>query len=138
MARSSGTGDGVSSANASGRRSGVGMLHRSQQMKSPLMGLTELADLLGVHRSTLYRSIDGGRFPLPIVRVGARISVPRAAVDRLIVGGVDSPEPLAPTGLDGQCPTCGTRLFVSQGTPCSISRRSSSQRERRSPPWPRS
>lgn len=93
---------------------------------SPLVGLSELAEVLGVHRSTLYRSIERGRFPLPIVRVGARISVPRAAVERLLAGGADAPESPPPPPQEDRCPTCGTRLSARMRPTCSAARRSSS------------
>jgi excisionase family DNA binding protein len=116
----------VSSPDATGRRAGVGALRRGRPAESPLLGLTELAGILGVHRSTLYRSIESGRFPLPIVRVGARISVPRAAVDRLIAGGGDLPVATPPALHDDHCPTCGNRLSARTRPTCSAARRSSS------------
>jgi len=52
----------------------------------PLLTIPELADLVGMHPSTLYRAITRGDFPVPIVRFGDRIRVPRVAVERLLYG----------------------------------------------------
>jgi len=52
----------------------------------PLLTIPELADLVGMHPSTLYRAITRGDFPVPIVRFGDRIRVPRAAVEKLLYG----------------------------------------------------
>lgn len=116
----------MSSTDAGRRRAAAGLPRRGRPAESPLVGLTELADILGVHRSTLYRSIESGRFPLPIVRVGARISVPRAAVDRLLAGGGDSPRATPPALQDDHCPACGSRLSARTRPTCSAARRSSS------------
>lgn len=59
----------------------------ARSTKSPLLTVPELASLIGVNRSTLYRAINRGDFPLPIVRFGNRIQVPRAAAEKLIYGG---------------------------------------------------
>ncbi len=42
--------------------------------------------MLGETRSTLYRSIKEGTFPLPIFRIGRRIRIPRRSVQRLLDG----------------------------------------------------
>ncbi len=41
---------------------------------------------LGVDRLTAYKSIREGTFPVPVIRVGRRILVPTAALDRLLEG----------------------------------------------------
>lgn len=46
----------------------------------------EAAILLETTRSTAYRAISNGTFPLPVVRLGGRLRIPRAAVDRLLSG----------------------------------------------------
>lgn len=53
---------------------------------SPFVSVEEAALLLGEARSTLYRAVKAGTLPLPVVRIGARIRIPRIAIDRLIVG----------------------------------------------------
>lgn len=95
---------------------------------SPLVGISELADILGMHRSTIYRSIDAGSFPLPVVRIGARITVPRTAVEKLISGGAEQTPPAPGHGRPhDHCPSCGDRLSSARTRPtCSAARRSSS------------
>ncbi len=52
----------------------------------PLLSVEEAALLLGETRSTLYRAIKAGSFPLPIFRIGQRIRIPRRSVERLLAG----------------------------------------------------
>jgi excisionase family DNA binding protein len=52
----------------------------------PFVSVEEAALLLGEARSTVYRSVKAGTFPLPVVRIGARIRIPRIAIARLIAG----------------------------------------------------
>lgn len=52
----------------------------------PLLSVEEVAELLGVHRCTLYRSIERGDFPLPLFQINARWRVPRKAVEALVEG----------------------------------------------------
>lgn len=52
----------------------------------PLLSVEETAILLGETRSTLYRAIKDGTFPLPVFIIGRRRRIPRAAVDRLLSG----------------------------------------------------
>jgi predicted DNA-binding transcriptional regulator AlpA len=42
--------------------------------------------MLGEDRSTLYRSIKRGDFPLPVVTINGRMRVPRKAIETLITG----------------------------------------------------
>jgi excisionase family DNA binding protein len=51
-----------------------------------MLTISEVASLLGVHRSTLYRTIGRSDLPLPIIRVGSRMRIPRAAVERVLGG----------------------------------------------------
>jgi excisionase family DNA binding protein len=53
----------------------------------PLLSVEQAADLLGEARSTLYRAIGSGTFPLPIYRIGSRMKIPRRAVERLVEAG---------------------------------------------------
>ena len=41
---------------------------------------------LGIDRTTGYRAIRAGTFPLPVIRVGRLIKVPAAALQRLLAG----------------------------------------------------
>jgi excisionase family DNA binding protein len=47
-----------------------------------LLSVQEAADLLGVHRMTVYRMLEDGRLPLA-ARVGQSPAIERADVDRL-------------------------------------------------------
>lgn len=51
-----------------------------------LLSVDEAAILLETTRSTVYRAISNGTFPLPVIRLGGRLRIPRAAVDRLLAG----------------------------------------------------
>lgn len=46
--------------------------------------IEEAAAALGVGRSTAYDAIKRGEFPVPVIRVGARLVVSRAALDALL------------------------------------------------------
>lgn len=83
-----------------------------------------------------YRSISRGTFPLPVVRVGSQMRVPRAAVDRLLAQASEDgsvagyPAQLAELrenhgGDANHCPTCGSRLSARTRPTCSAARRSS-------------
>ena len=98
-----------------------------------LLSVEEAAVLLGVDRATCYRAIRRETFPLPVVRLGGRIRIPRRAVERLIDGighiqGTSSDQLAAASGC---CPACGTpspTLLspLSRRRPtCSAARRSS-------------
>jgi excisionase family DNA binding protein len=52
----------------------------------PFVSVEEAALLLGEARSTLYRALKSGSFPVPVIRIGARLRIPRIAIDRLIAG----------------------------------------------------
>ena len=62
----------------------------------PFLSVEETALLVGESRATLYRAIQRGDFPLPVVRLGARLRVPRRAVERLLDGSWPPP-PVATT-----------------------------------------
>ncbi len=59
--------------------------HTSSPIRA-LVGIDEAARLLGEDRSTLYRSIKRGDFPLPIVTINGRMRVPRKAIEALVTG----------------------------------------------------
>ena len=61
-------------------------IHPATKTPKPLLSVEEAAILLGETRSTLYRSINEGTFPLPIFRIGRRIRIPRRSVERLLDG----------------------------------------------------
>ena len=62
----------------------------------PLLSVEEVAEMLGIHRCTLYRSIERGDFPLPLFQINARWRVPRKAVEALIEGSpTQAPRPFS-------------------------------------------
>ncbi len=50
----------------------------------PFLSVGEAATALGTSRSTLYRAIKAGTFPLPVLVVGRRMRIARRAVDRVV------------------------------------------------------
>ena len=48
------------------------------------VSIPEAARRLGVSAWAAYRSIQRGDFPLPVIRVGKRVLVARAALDELL------------------------------------------------------
>jgi excisionase family DNA binding protein len=96
------------------------------------LSIEETSVLLGVSRSTLYRSIERGDFPMHVVQLNGRFRVPRRGVERLLEGA-DPLLPAAPTGrsdlpIFGVCPTCGSSMSApARRVPmCAAARRSSS------------
>jgi excisionase family DNA binding protein len=57
--------------------------------RRPTLTADEAFEHLGIDRTTGYRAIRDGTFPLPIVRVGRLIRIPTAALRRLLQ--VDEP-----------------------------------------------
>jgi excisionase family DNA binding protein len=60
------------------------------------MSVEEAAEALGVGRTTAYTQIREGRFPAPVIRIGKRVVVPVAAIERLLAEGTRP----APQGRD--------------------------------------
>jgi excisionase family DNA binding protein len=57
------------------------------QRHSPTVGVytvAEAATRLGIGRTLAYELIRSGAFPVPVIRLGRRIVVPRAALDALL------------------------------------------------------
>ena len=48
------------------------------------VSLTKAAAVLGINRRTAYQQIVDGRFPVPVIRCGRSIRVPRAALNNLL------------------------------------------------------
>lgn len=46
----------------------------------------EVAALLGVNRLTLYTAIRKGESPVPVIKIGRRLVVPKAALERVLQG----------------------------------------------------
>jgi excisionase family DNA binding protein len=63
--------------------------------EAPLLRVREAAPLLGISISALYQLANawldtGGQAGMPAVRLGRRILIPRAAIDRLAAVGSDN------------------------------------------------
>jgi hypothetical protein len=71
-----------------------------------------------VNPSTLYRTITRGDFPVPIVRFGDRIRVPRAAVEALLYGDDrgDAPSDSSERS-EGYSSSCATRRRLASCSP---------------------
>jgi excisionase family DNA binding protein len=100
---------------------------------SALLSVAEAAVLLGIDRATCYRAIRNDTFPVPVVRLGGRIRIPRRAVERLLDGAqptAGSQSPQLTPAVDS-CPVCGSLTPVAASSPsrrrpiCSAARRSS-------------
>jgi predicted DNA-binding transcriptional regulator AlpA len=64
----------------------------SNLMERPVLPVAEAFNLLGIDRTTGYRAIRNGTFPLPIIKVGRLLRVPTVAVCRLLTtGSADRP-----------------------------------------------
>ncbi len=56
-----------------------------------LLSIEEAANLLGIDRSTAYRAIVDGTFPLSVLIVGKRKKVSKVALMRLLNGEYEDP-----------------------------------------------
>ena len=57
-----------------------------QVIQKPLVSVEDAATLLGVSRSSLYRAIQRGDIPVPVIQINGRYCIPRRAVERLLDG----------------------------------------------------
>jgi predicted DNA-binding transcriptional regulator AlpA len=53
-------------------------------IRRPVMTAEEVFAELGIDRSTGYKAIRDGTFPLPVIRIGRIIRVPTVALRRLL------------------------------------------------------
>ncbi len=60
-------------------------------MESKTLSVTDAAQMLGVSKNLAYKLVAEGNFPAPIIRLGRRIVVARAAVEKLLSGEVPRP-----------------------------------------------
>ncbi len=44
----------------------------------------EAAPILGISATTLYRAIERGECPIPVLRIGTRVLIPRDALDLVL------------------------------------------------------
>lgn len=54
--------------------------------RKKLLSVDEAAILLGITRSTAYRAINNGTFPVQVIKLGGRLRISRAALDRVLDG----------------------------------------------------
>jgi excisionase family DNA binding protein len=59
---------------------------------NPLVSVEEAAEMLGQSRSSLYRAIDQGSIPVPVIKIGGRYRIARVALQRIIDGEAPSPQ----------------------------------------------
>ncbi len=91
----------------------------------PLLSVREAATLLGMDPSTLYRAVKRGEVPFPVIQLGGRLRIPRAAIDRLIDGEVSRREATEPPGGHAlYCSSC--KAALKRPPMCSAARKSSS------------
>ncbi len=57
-------------------------------MDKKTLDIPELARLLGISRNACYIAARQDLLPVPVIRIGKRLVVPRAAVEQLL-GGVE-------------------------------------------------
>jgi excisionase family DNA binding protein len=58
--------------------------HASRRRSKDAASLGEVADRLDISRSLAYKLAREDRLPVPVIRLGRRIVVPRRALDRLL------------------------------------------------------
>ena len=58
--------------------------HLGRQRLKDAASLSEVADRLAISRSLAYKLAREGRLPVPVIRLGRRVVVPRCALDRLL------------------------------------------------------
>lgn len=103
--------------------------------RNALLSVAEAAILLGIDRATCYRAIRNETLPVPVVRLGGRIRIPRRAVERLL-DGAEQPTAASQShqlaSAADSCPVCGSPAPSAPTSPprrrpiCSAARRSSS------------
>jgi predicted DNA-binding transcriptional regulator AlpA len=61
------------------------LMHKDKgRLERLTLDIDDIAPLLGINRSTAFELIRRDEFPLPVVRLGRRIVVPRKAVEELL------------------------------------------------------
>jgi excisionase family DNA binding protein len=72
----------------------------------PLLSVDEAAIMLGITRSTAYRAIKNGSFPVQVFKVGGHLCIARVSIERLLNGE----DPMASWAIHKFCPNCGEKL----------------------------
>jgi excisionase family DNA binding protein len=57
----------------------------SEQTKRATATIEEVAETFGIARSTAYLLAKENRLPIPVIRLGRRMVVARAALDRILL-----------------------------------------------------
>ncbi len=91
------------------------MAGRDRVGPKALLSVDQAAILLGVSRSSLYRSIERDDLPLPVFKINGRLRIARAAVERLIAG---EPPPVGGKGAakSGEAVEHGEQTFGGPGS----------------------
>jgi excisionase family DNA binding protein len=64
------------------------------------MSLAEVADVLGVHRTTVWALYKRGELPIPVLKIGSRLRVVRAHLERFMEAGIPVETPGEATNLE--------------------------------------
>ena len=78
---------------------GNGQRYLARRVGPQTYSVEEAAAHLGIGRTLAYELIRRAEFPIPVIRLGRRIVVPRAALDALL--GLDESARSAPSGQEG-------------------------------------
>ena len=80
-----------------------------------LLSVDEAAILLGITRSTAYRAIHNGTLPAVVIKLGGRLRISRAALDRVLDGDESTDTTVAAESQfsPSTCLTCGFGLTAS-------------------------
>lgn len=62
----------------------------SSRPQSRTVTVEYAAAALGIGRTTAYHAVRTGQFPVRTIRIGRRVVVPRASLDRLLGGEPDA------------------------------------------------
>lgn len=66
---------------------------RDSDREAPLLvGIGEAGATLGISRTTTYKMLREGRFPVPVIRLGGRFRVSKRALERFIESGEEPRE----------------------------------------------
>jgi excisionase family DNA binding protein len=60
--------------------------HETPRLTRRTYTIEEVADLLGLSRNRCYVAARNGTLPVPVIRIGRRMFVSRAAFDRFLEG----------------------------------------------------
>lgn len=107
---------------------------KAEVKESATMTVEECARYIGVSRESAYKAVHDGT--LPVLRIGQRFLIPRAALDRLLAGETVTSEPASAESLPPSltCAKCGRECKTKAGLEAHIGthyRRTPTKREKR-------